>query len=57
MVRDILSLLVITIQYFLYLYKVGVLNAFSIYKVEVEKQKQNKGSHDRKIWYRQIVLW
>jgi hypothetical protein len=49
MVRDILSLLVITIQGFLYLYKVRALNAFSTYKVEVEKQKQNNGSHDRKI--------
>jgi hypothetical protein len=52
MVRDILSLLVITIQGFLYLYllnhKVMALNAFSTYKVEVEKQKQ-KGSQDRKI--------
>jgi hypothetical protein len=50
MVRDILSLLVITIQgfFFLYLYKVGALNAFSTYKVEVEKKKQ-KESQDRKI--------
>jgi hypothetical protein len=49
MVRDILSLLVITIQgFFLYLYNFGALNAFSTYKVEVEKQKQ-KGSQDRKI--------
>jgi hypothetical protein len=46
MVRDILSLLVITIQGFLYLcllnHKVAALNAFSTYKVEVEKQNKKE---------------
>jgi hypothetical protein len=46
MVRDSLSLLVITIQGVLYLYllnhKVEALNAFSTYKVEVEKQNKRK---------------